>query len=58
MSKEECSEGMTDMQYKSILIDQLYSWQELLEAATESGSTKIQKMAEKQIEKINLKLSL
>lgn len=48
--------GMTDNQYKGILLDQLEDWQEILELAIEAGNTEIQKKAEKQVEKINKKL--
>ena len=48
--------GMTDGQYKGILLDQLEDWQEVLEMAITAGNTDIQKKAEKQIAKINQKL--
>ena len=50
------SVGMTDNQYKGMLLDQLEDWQEILDLAVESGNTEIQKKAEKQIAKINEKL--
>ena len=48
--------GMTDNQYKGMLLDQLEDWQEILELAVESKNDEIQKKAEKQIAKINEKL--
>ena len=48
--------GMTDSQYKGMLMDQLEDWQEILEMAIEAGNAAIQKKAEKQIKKINEKL--
>lgn len=48
--------GMTDGQYKGILLDQLEIWQEILEMAVKAGNTEIQKKVEKQIEKTNEKL--
>lgn len=48
--------GMTDGQYKGILLDQLEDWQEVLDMAVEAGNAEIQKKAEKQIAKINEKL--
>lgn len=50
------SMGMTDNQYKGMLLDQLEDWQEVLELAVEAGNTEIQKKVEKQIAKINEKL--
>lgn len=48
--------GMTDNQYKGMLLDQLEDWQEILDLAVEAGNTEIQKKVEKQIAKINEKL--
>ena len=53
---ERDSVGMTDSQYKGMLLDQLEDWQEILELAEEAGNTDIQAKAEKQIAKINEKL--
>lgn len=53
---ERDSVGMTDAQYKSLLLDQLEDWQEVLDLAVEAGNTDIQAKAEKQIAKINEKL--
>ena len=47
------SVGMTDNQYKGMLLDQLEDWQEILDLAIAAGNTEIQKKAEKQIAKIN-----
>lgn len=52
----EDSMGMTDNQYKGMLLDELEDWQEVLDLAVEAGNTEIQKKAEKQIAKINEKL--
>ncbi len=52
----EDSMGMTDNQYKGMLLDELEDWQEVLDLAVEAGNTEIQKKAEKQITKINEKL--
>lgn len=48
--------GMTDNQYKGMLLDQLEDWQEILDLAVEAENTEIQKKAQKQIDKINEKL--
>ena len=48
--------GMTNEQYKGMLLDELEDWQEVLELAIESQDTKVRKKAEKQIAKINEKL--
>lgn len=48
--------GMTNEQYKGILLDQLEVWQETLELAIEAEDTKVQKKAEQQIAKIRKKL--
>lgn len=52
----EDSMGMTDNQYKGMLLDELEDWQEVLDLAVKAGNTDIQKKAEKQIAKINEKL--
>lgn len=41
------SMGMTDNQYKGMLLDQLEDWQEILDLAVEAGNTEIQKKVEK-----------
>lgn len=48
--------GMTDNQYKGMLIDQLRNWKHVLELAIVSGNADIQKLAEEQIEDLNAKL--
>ena len=48
--------GMTNEQYKGLLLDQLEVWQEVLELATESQDIKVIKKAQQQINKINEKL--
>lgn len=50
-------DGMTDLQYKGILLDQLEDWQEVLNLAIKAGNAEIQEKAEKQIAKINEKLN-
>ena len=50
--------GMTDNQYKGMLLDQLEDWQEILDLAVEAGTPKFRKKAEKQIAKINEKLKI
>lgn len=48
--------GMTDNQYKGMLLDQMEDWQEVLDLAIKAGNIEIQEKAEKQIAKINEKL--
>ena len=48
--------GMTNEQYKEMLLDELEDWQELLELAKEANNEKIIAKVEKQIAKINEKL--
>lgn len=48
--------GMTNEQYKGMLLDELEDWQEVLELATDEHNEKVIKKAEKQIAKINEKL--
>ena len=48
--------GMTNEQYKGMLLDELEDWQEVLEIAKETDNDKIIKKADKQIQKINEKL--
>ncbi len=50
------SVGMTDNQYKGMLLDQLEIWQRILDMAIKAGNTEIQKEVEIQIAKINEKL--
>ena len=51
-----CEMGMTNEQYKGILLDELEDWQEMLELAEEAHAEKAIKKAQKQIDKINEKL--
>ncbi len=48
--------GMTNEQYKGLLLDELEDWEEVLEMAKESNDTKVIAKANKQIAKINEKL--
>ena len=48
--------GMTDNQYKGMLLDQLEVWERILEMAKVAKNTDIQIEVEKQIAKINEKL--
>ena len=50
--------GMTNEQYKGMLLDELEDWQEILELAQEEPNEKIIKKAQKQIDKINEKLKV
>lgn len=50
------SVGMTDNQYKGMLLDQLEDWRRILDLAIKAGNTEIQTEVEKQIAKINEKL--
>lgn len=48
--------GMTDNQYKGMLLDQLEVWQRILDMAIEAGNSEIRKEVDKQIAKTNEKL--
>lgn len=48
--------GMTNEQYKGMLLDDLEDWEEVLALAKESEDEKIIQKATKQIKKINEKL--
>lgn len=48
--------GMTDNQYKGMLLDQLEAWERILDMAKTANNTNIQIEVEKQIAKINEKL--
>lgn len=48
--------GMTNEQYKGMLLEDLENWEEVLELAKEENNQKVIKKAEKQIKKINEKL--
>jgi len=50
--------GMTDMQFKSYLLEQLENWQDVLELAKEAGDAKVVEKAERQIAKINVALNI
>ena len=55
--REELEEmGMTNEQYKGMLLDDLEDWEEVLELAKEEDNQKVIAKAEKQIKKINEKL--
>ena len=48
--------GMTNEQYKGMLLDQLEVWEEVIELAKEANDTKVIKKAEQQVAKIKNKL--
>lgn len=48
--------GMTNEQYKGMLLDELEDWEEVLELAKKSNDTEVQEKAKKQIAKIDKKL--
>ncbi len=48
--------GLTNEQYKGLLLDELEDWEEMLELATEANNEKIIEKAKRQIDKINKKL--
>lgn len=48
--------GMTNEQYKGMLLDELEDWEEVASLAIKNNDTDVQKKAEKQIAKINEKL--
>ena len=48
--------GMTNEQYKGMLLDELEDWQEVKEMAERAGYNDIVAKADKQIQKINEKL--
>lgn len=48
--------GMTDAQYKGMLLDQLKSWKRILEMVKSAGNTEVQIEMEKEIELIEEKL--
>lgn len=50
------SVGMTDNQYKGMLLDQLADLERILDMAVKSENAEIQEEVEKQIAKINEKL--
>lgn len=48
--------GMTDSQYKGMLLEELEDRKRILDLAIQANNTEIQNEVEKQIEKINEKL--
>ena len=48
--------GMTNEQYKGMLLDELEDWQEVLKLAKAENADKVIEKAEQQIAKINEKL--
>ena len=48
--------GMTNEQYKGMLLDELEDWQEVRELALETNNEQILKKADQQIAKINEKI--
>ncbi len=48
--------GMTNEQYKGMLLDDLEDWQEVLELAEKNNDEEVIQKAKKQIKKINEKL--
>ena len=48
--------GMTDKQYKGMLMDELEDWQEILEIVREAGIEDAIKKAQQKIDKINEKI--
>ena len=55
-SMEADNMGMTNEQYKGMLLDELEDWEEVKQLAEEAGNKKIKTKADKQIKKINEKL--
>ena len=55
---DDDSTGMTDLQYKGMLLDQLNSWQGVLDLAIKAGDDKIQQVIQKNIDIINKKLRM
>lgn len=58
MSHEEEGGGMTDMQFKAYLLDQLENWQRIADLAYAGRVKDFQAEAEKQIKKITMALRL
>lgn len=48
--------GMTNEQYKGMLLDELEDWLEVKVLAEQAGNDEITAKADKQIQKINVKL--
>ena len=55
---DDDSTGMTDLQYKGMLLDQLNSWQDVLDLAIKAGDDNIQQVIQKNIDIINKKLRM
>lgn len=53
---EDEENGMTDVQYMGMLLDQLEDWQRVFDLAKKHDVKEIQEEVEKQISKINKKL--
>ena len=51
MSYEREGGGMTDMQFKAYMLDQLENWQRIVDLATAANAKEIQAEAEKQVKK-------
>ncbi|MBR1702512.1 MAG: hypothetical protein IJ716_11220 [Lachnospiraceae bacterium] len=49
--------GMTNEQYKGMLLDELEDWQEVLEYAKEAQNEKIVRRVQNQLEKIRKKMT-
>lgn len=58
MSSEREGGGMTDMQFKAYLLDQLDNWQRIVDLASANNAKEIQTEAEKQVKKFNMILRL
>lgn len=50
--------GMTNEQYKGMLLDQRKSWKEILKLAIKAGNTEIQEKVESELETIDKKLEV
>lgn len=50
--------GMSDSQYKGMLLDQLQDWEDVLELLKSGDLAKLQQRVEQQIEKTNQKLKV
>ena len=50
--------GMTNEQYKGMLLDELEQWEDVLEMAKKANAEEIIKKAEKQINKITEKMMM
>jgi len=50
--------GMTDMQFKAYLLEQLENWKNVLKLAQEANDTKVVEEADKQVAKIMTALNI